>query len=109
MGTNLLSDLEQAELASRARLLAAAAEADRRVEAAVAVAAQIEAGARAEIDRALAELRDRYRVKADLDVAAIEAELAQLERATGDGARPTASFAAAVATVVAVVLGETRA
>ena len=108
MGTMLLSDLEQAELASRARSLAAAAEADRRVDAARAVAAQIEANAEHEIDLALATLRDRYRKEGDAEVAAVEAELAQIEGAVGDGGAPWPAFDAAVATVVAAVLGETK-
>ncbi|HEX7949300.1 MAG TPA: hypothetical protein VF494_03045 [Candidatus Limnocylindrales bacterium] len=109
MGSTLLSDLERAELASRARLLDAAVEGDRRLEAALAVAAQIEVGAEGEIELALATLRDRYRVQGDRDVAAVELELAGLEQATGDGVNPTAAFDAAVATVVAAVLGETKA
>lgn len=108
MGTTLLSDLEQAELASRARLLAAAVEADGRLEAALAVAARIEAGVEDEVRRALATLRDRYRLEGDREVAAVEAELAQLEQSTGTGTNPTAAFDAAVATVVAAVLGEAR-
>ena len=108
MGPTLLSDLEQAELASRARLLATAAEADRRLDAARAAAAQIEADSEREVDAALATLRDRYREQGDVDVAAVEAELAQIEETVGDGVAPLPAFDAAVAKIVAAVLGETR-
>ena len=108
MGTTLLSDLEQAELTSRARLLAAEAEADGRLEAAVTAAARIEAGTGQEIDRAIAALRDHYRAQTERDVAAAEAELSQLEQATATDANPTAAFDVAVASIVAAVLGETR-
>jgi vacuolar-type H+-ATPase subunit H len=109
MGSMLLSDLEQAELASRARLLTAAAEADRRVETARSAAAKIEANAEHEIDLALAALRDRYRTQGDTEVAAVESELAQLEGAVGGADASWPAFDTAVATVVAAVLGETRA
>jgi vacuolar-type H+-ATPase subunit H len=109
MGTTLLSDLEQAELASRARLLAAAAEADRRVDAARAVAAQIVAGSESEVDGALATLRDRYREQGDLEIAAVETELARIEETTGDRVEADAAFDSATAAIVAAVLGETGA
>lgn len=105
----LLSDLEQAELASRARLLAAAADADRRIEAARALAAQIEATAEHEIDAALVALRERYRRQGDADVAAVEAELAQIEGAVGGGGASSPAFDTAVDAVVAAALGETGA
>jgi hypothetical protein len=105
VGTTLLFELEQAELASRARLLAAAAEADRRVEAARAAAARIEAAAAQELEAALARLRERYRVAGDLEVAGVEAELARLE-ATGDDPTDPLPGASAAAAIVAAVLNE---
>jgi len=106
MGTTLLSDLEQAELASRARSLVAAAEADRRVDDARVVGAQIEAGCEREVDRALATLRDRYREQGDAEIAAVEAELARIQETAGDRIEPGSAFDSATATIVAAVLGE---
>jgi hypothetical protein len=107
MATTLLSELEHAELASRARLLAAAAEADRRLDAARAVAAQVEAGSEREVEGALAALRDRYREQGDAEVAAVEAELARIEETVGDRTEPVSAFDLAVAAIVAAALGET--
>jgi vacuolar-type H+-ATPase subunit H len=102
-----VSRLEQAELAARARRLAAEAEADRLIETAREEARRIEAESDAQVANALAELRRRYLEQAESEVAAIEAELAgragQREAAAATGP----AFEAAVELVVAAVLGET--
>jgi hypothetical protein len=109
VATLLLADLEQAELESRARRLAAQSESDRRLAAAHVGAAEIILAGEREVDTALAVLRERYGEAADAEIATAHAEFADLV-ARGDG-HPAMGpgFDAAVATIVAAVLGEREA
>jgi hypothetical protein len=108
----ILGALERAELDARERRLAAQAEADRLLEAARTASAELEAGLEARIEDAIAALRLDLLERADRDVAAIEQELTGLDRAAaggsagGRGRAERARFDAAVAAVVAAVLGE---
>jgi hypothetical protein len=108
----ILGKLERAELDARERRLAAQAEADRLVEAAQTASEALAAGLDARIDEAIAALRLDLLGRADRDVAAIEHELAALDRAAaqgsagGRGRAERARFEAAVAAVVAAVLSE---
>ncbi len=81
---SILARLERAELAARERRLAAEAEAERILEAAGATVGGIDAGVPARIATALAELRARHIRRAHDEVAAIEAELAELELNVGN-------------------------
>jgi hypothetical protein len=116
MAGSSLIVLEGAELAARERRLAAVAEAERIVAAATERAAAIEAAIPGQVEAALADRRREHEVRAASAVAAIEAELADLERAVARpdleragprGAATDPAFEAAVALVVAAVLGET--
>lgn len=109
MATVLLADLEQAELESRARRLAAEAESDRRIAAALQRAQMITAEGEREVEAALTELRTRYRDAADAEIAAAVAELAALEARAGEPAAAGPAFDAGVAAVVEAVLGEREA
>lgn len=107
----ILGELERAELDARERRLAAQAEADRLLEAARTAIEELEAGLDARIDEAIAALRLDLLGRADREVAAIERELAALDRAAGTsaggrGRAERARFEAAVGDVVAAVLGE---
>lgn len=108
----ILGELERAELDARERRLAAQAEADRLLESARIAIDELEAGLDARIDEAIAVLRSDVLERADREVAAIERELAELDRAvagTSAGGRDRAGrarFEAAVGDVVAAVLGE---
>jgi hypothetical protein len=101
-----LAALEQAELAARERRLAAVAEAERIVAAATERARAIEDAIPSRADAARADRRREHEDRAARDVAAIEAELADLEREAAHGAAPAPAFEDAVALVVAAVLGE---
>ena len=109
MTTSILAALEQAELESRARRLAAQAEADRRLAAARATAEEIAATREHEVAAALVALRARYLETADAEIAAANAELARLEGPAGERPDAGPGFESAVAAIVAAVLGETEA
>ena len=109
MTVSLLAELEQVELESRARRLAAEAEVDRRLAAAKEAAEAVAATGEREIEAALAALRDRYREFADAQVAAAEAELELCDRETGQPLDAGPAFDSAVEAIVAAVLGETEA
>lgn len=106
MTTSLLAELEQVELESRARRLAAETEADRRLAVAQATAEETTASGWREVESALAALRARYRDGADAEIAAADAELATLEGLAGERQDAGPEFEAAVAMIVAAVLGE---
>lgn len=116
MDEPILARLEAAEMRARERRLEATSEAERRIKTARALAADIEADGDRAIAEAVGALRERYRREAEREVAAIEAELAQLEhgapsagaRAAGPDARfeDGAGVAAAVELVVSAVLAE---
>ncbi len=116
MDEPILARLEAAEMRARERRLEATSEAERRIEAARALAADIEADGDRAIADAVRALRDRHRREAEREVEAIEAELARLEqgapsagaRAAGPEARvdDDAGVAAAVELVVSAVLAE---
>jgi ElaB/YqjD/DUF883 family membrane-anchored ribosome-binding protein len=109
VATVLLADLEQAELESRARRLAAEAEADRRLAAAQTTADAIAATAGDEIETALAALRRRYADQADAEIERLRTELAELEARAGEHPGTGPGFEAAVDVIVAAVLGEREA
>jgi hypothetical protein len=89
--------------------LAAETEADDRLAAARREAATIAASAPDEIERAVAALLARHAEAADVAIAAIEDELAQLDAAAGGSAAAgDPRFDAAVDAVVAAVLGESE-
>jgi hypothetical protein len=102
----MLADLERAELASRARRLAAAADADARVARARERADRILATGDRAVRRAVRAQRARHEAAADAAIGAIERELERLEDAARGGAEHDSGFEAAVALVVAAVLGE---
>ncbi|MEX1170699.1 MAG: hypothetical protein WEE50_11205 [Chloroflexota bacterium] len=106
MTVSLLTELEQVELDSRARRLATEAEADRRLSAATAAAEEIAAAGEHQVEAALGTLRERYRELADAQIAAAEAELAQIDREAGQDQDAGPAFEAAVDAIVAAVLGE---
>ncbi len=106
MTVSLLAELEQVELESRAKRLAAEADADRRLTAASAAAEGIAATGEREVDAALAALRERYRELADAQIAAADAELAQCDREASQRHDAGPEFEAAVDAIVAAVLGE---
>lgn len=108
MSKSVLAELEHAELAARERRLAAVVEAEQRVVAAAAAAAAVRSGIDAAIVDALDALRREHRERAAAAVAAIEGELAALDRPVeADAVDPDAN--AAVELVVAAVLGEPEA
>jgi hypothetical protein len=109
MTTSILAALERAELESRARRLAAQAEADHRIAVARATAEEIAATREQEVAAALAGLRARYRESADAEIADADAELARLESPAAERPDAGPGFESAVAAIVAAVLGETEA
>lgn len=107
MERSVLAELERAELASRARRLAAETEADGRLAAARREAEHIAASTAPEVERVVAELRTRQAAAADAAIAAIEDELARVEAAASGAGEPgDPSLGAAVDMVVAAVLAE---
>jgi hypothetical protein len=110
MERSVLAELERAELASRARRLAAEADADDRLAAARREAGRIVAATPVEAERAVAALRARHGAASDAAIDAIDGELARLESsvsAPGESGDPR--FEATVELVVAAVLGEPEA
>ncbi len=122
---SILTRLERAEVAARERRLTAEAEAQRVLESSAEAVREIEARVPAEIAAALAELRERHLRRARDEVAAIEQELAELDRDRNAADAKTAGhrrhravrppvhrgaegprFDAAVERVVTAVLGE---
>lgn len=109
MATVLLADLEQAELESRARRLAAEAEADRRLAAAEAAAEAIAATGSDEIEAALVTLRRRYADEAQSEIERLANELTELEARAGGRSGTGTGVDAAADVIVAAVLGEREA
>ncbi len=126
--SEVLAELERAELAARERRLAAQAEADRILEQARLTAAGIAAGLDARVAEELEAFRRETLDGAELEAAAIERELAELSgpgdaggragagspepgspepRSSEPGYARSPGFEAAVDEVVAAVLGET--
>lgn len=116
--SEILAELERAELAARERRLAAQSEADRILEQARLTAEGIAAGLEARVAEELESFRRETMERAELDAATIERELAELSGPADAGgstelssAEPgsvgSSGFEAAVDDVVAAVLGET--
>jgi vacuolar-type H+-ATPase subunit H len=108
--SEILAELERAELAAREQRLSAQDEADRILEEARRTAARISEGLDARIADELAAFRRDTLRQAELEAAAIERELAgSVEgRAPSDEAEAgPPGFDAAVDEIVAAVLGET--
>jgi hypothetical protein len=110
MERSVLAELERAELASRARRLAAEAEADDRLAAARRDADRLAAATPLEVERAVEVVRARHAAAADAAVRAIDDELERLTAADAGPVRSgDARFDAAVELVVSAVLGEAEA
>jgi hypothetical protein len=112
----ILAELERAELAARERRLAAQAEADRIHEQGRLTSEGIAAGLDARVVAELEAFRRETLERAGQEAAAIDRELAELTGSDGDGGVERSTEAgsaersrteAAVADVVAAVLGET--
>jgi hypothetical protein len=108
MERSVLAELERAELAARARRLAAAAEADGRIAVARKRAERTLARRDRAAARAVAAVRRRHAAEADRAVAALEAEIDQVT--AGMRVAPDdPAFGDAIELVVAAVLGEREA